>query len=404
MTLSNTEDEYGYIAKIFHWTIAVLIIGLLPVGLFMGGMENSPLKFQIFAMHKSFGLLVFFLGIARLVWRFISPPPDHLESHARWEVTLAGAAHFWLYVCIIGMPLSGWLMSNAGEFPVPFFGIQMPTLVGKNESLGDLFYEVHEALGFTLLFVLALHAAGALKHHVIDKDETLARMTYKTKGLVLPVLIVAILGLSYAASGAAMLFGEDDEEEAAVATEKPGIPASAENAMPAADTSILPKDGWKIVPTQSKLQFQAVLYGSPFTGEFQEFSGIIIFNPDDLANAKADIRIDMKKVVTGDADRDKNIVGAEWFDSDKFPESRFVSKSFEKGGENNYVAIGDLTIHGVTMPLALPFTLDINGKTAHMKALATLNRINFGVGMGEWEDGKTVGTDVKIAIDLTAIQ
>ena len=69
MQLANTEDEYGLLAKVFHWLIAVLIIGLLPMGLFMSGMENSPLKFEIFALHKSFGLLVFFLGLARVVWR-----------------------------------------------------------------------------------------------------------------------------------------------------------------------------------------------------------------------------------------------------------------------------------------------------------------------------------------------
>lgn len=398
MELSNTEDEYGLIAKIFHWIIAFLIIGLLPVGLFMGGMENSPLKFQIFAMHKSFGLLVFFLGIARLVWRFISPPPDHLENHQKWEVTLAGAAHFWLYVCIIGMPLSGWLMSNAGEFPVPFFGTQMPTLIDKNEQLGNLFYQTHEILAYTLLFVLALHAAGALKHHVIDKDETLGRMAYKTKGFVLPAIIVIVLGLSYAASGAAILFGDEDEEQVVVQQ------AASTSVPQAADISTLPQDGWKIIAAESKLQFQAVLYGAPFTGEFKNFSGIIIFNPDDLANARADIRIDMKNVVTGDADRDKNIVGPEWFDSEKFPESRFVSQKFEKADGNNYVAIGDLTIHGMTMPLALPFALDIKDKKAHMTAKVSLNRLNFAIGMGEWEDGKTVGTDINVIIDLNAAQ
>lgn len=396
MELSNTEDEYGLIARVFHWIIAVLIIALLPIGLFMGGMENSPLKFQIFAMHKSFGLLVFFLGIARLIWRFVSPPPEHLENHAGWEITLAAAAHFWLYVCIIGMPLSGWLMSNAGEFPVPFFGIQMPALIEKNEQLGAVFNNIHAILGATLLFVLALHAAGALKHHVIDKDETLARMAYQTRGLVLPAIIVAVLGLSYAASGAAILFGEEDE----AVTEQQAAPVTSE----AIDTSGLPLGGWKIVLPQSKLQFRATLYNSPFTGVFNDFSGIIVFNPDDLANAKVDIRIDMKDVVTGDADRDKNIVGAEWFDSDKFPESRFVSHKFEKAGGNNYVAIGDLTIHGVTMPLALPFTLDIHDKKAHMTAKVTLDRLSYAIGLGQWEDEKTVGHDVEVTIDLHAVQ
>lgn len=397
MHLANTEDEYGLVARIFHWVIAVLIIGLLPVGLGMGAMENSPLKFQIFAMHKSFGLLVFFLGLARIVWKLISPPPDHLETHARWEVTLAAAAHFWLYACIIGMPLSGWLMSNAGEFPVPFFGLQMPALIGKDEKLGELFGEVHEILGFTLLFVLGLHIAGALKHHVMDKDDTLKRMSWSRAGWGFVAVIVLYAGISYSLSASAILFGEEDEDE------KPVAAVTAPADIPAAPvTENLPEHGWAIVKGISKLQFQAVLYNAPFTGDFNNFDGTIVFNPDDLSTARADITVHMKDVVTGDKDRDSNIVGAEWFDVEKFPVARFVTKTFEKADGNKYVAIGDLTIRGQTMPLSLPFTLDIENGTAHMVGEVVLDRSNFGIGQGQWEDESTVKHDVKVIIDVKA--
>lgn len=399
MEISNTEDEYGLLARTFHWIIAVLILGLLPVGLFMGGMENSPLKLEIYAMHKSFGLLVFFLGLTRIAWRFISPPPDHLETHAHWEVTLASAAHFWLYVCMLGMPLSGWLMSNAGEFPVPFFGMQMPALIGKDEGLGDLFNQIHEILAYTLLFVLGLHIAGALKHHVIDKDETLQRMAFKKEGFLLPVLVVLVAGSSFAASayliGMDFLKDEPQREIAAPAIVEPVAMSPVES---------LPEHGWAIVSSISKLQFEASLYKAPFTGEFGNFNGTIIFNPDDLSTAKADITIDMAKVATGDTDRDSNIVGTDWFDSEKFPQSRFVSTKFEKADGNNYMAIGDLTIRDKTMPLIIPFTLEIKDNTAHMLGEITLNRTNFGVGQGQWADESTVGHDVRVIIDLKAAQ
>lgn len=400
MELSNTEDEYGLIAKSFHWLIAVMIIGLLPVGLGMGTLENSPFKFQIYAMHKSFGLLVFFLGLGRIIWRFVSAPPEHLDAHAKWEVTLASAAHFWLYVCIIGMPLSGWLMSNAGEFPVPFFGLQMPALIGKNEALGDLFYNIHEILGYTLLFVLALHAAGALKHHVLDKDETLRRMTYAKAGMGLATLLVLVLGTSYFLSTGVLLqkfMTAEPQDEAAE-------PATQTAASAAPDTASLPKDGWAILPGISKLQFTGTLYNAPFTGDFGDFGGTIVFNPDDLSTAKTDITVRMDKITTGDADRDQNIVGAEWFDAGKFPTARYVATKFEKADDNKYVAIGDLTIRDKTMPLVIPFTLDIENKTAHMKGEVTLNRTNFGVGGGQWADESTVKHDVKVMIDVKAAQ
>lgn len=398
MNLANTENEYGLIARIFHWVIAVLIIGLLPVGLGMGAMENSPLKFQVFAMHKSFGLLVFFLGLARLGWKFISPPPDHLDTHAHWEVTLAHAAHFWLYVCIIFMPLTGWLMSSAGEFPIPFFGIQMPSLMGKNHDAAEFFEGAHGVLGFTLLFVLALHIAGALKHHVIDKDETLKRMSWSKAGWGLVALIVLYVGVSYTLSASAILFGEDDDEG------RPAVTAPAPAATSGATTENLPEHGWAIIPDISKLQFQAVLYNAPFTGEFKDFGGTIIFDPADLANAKADITIGMSKVETGDDDRDSNITGADWFNAQQFPSARYVTTKFEHAEGNNYVAIGDLTIRGQTMPVVIPFTLDIENNTAHMRGEVTLDRTNFGVGQGQWADESTVKHDVKVMIDIKAAQ
>lgn len=399
MGLSNSEDEYGLLAKIFHWTIAVLIIGLLPVGLGMGMMPNDPFKFQIYAMHKSFGLLVFFLGLGRIVWRFVSPPPEHLETHARWEVTLASAAHFWLYVCIIGMPLSGWLMSNAGEFPVPFFGIQMPTLIGKNEQFGDLFGEVHEILAYTLLLILAMHVAGALKHQLIDKDETLQRMAYAKAGIGFVAFIVLVLGLSYFLSLGVLLQKFTGERPARDVEHQ----AQQNTAQPAV-TGNLPEHGWAIVPDISKLQFQAVLYNAPFTGDFKNFDGTILFNPDDLSTAKADITVQLRDVATGDSDRDTNIVGTEWFDTIQYPTAHYVTTRFEKAEGNNYVAVGDLTIRGQTMPLIIPFTLDIENDTAHMRSEFTLDRTNFGIGQGQWADESAVKHDVKVLIDLKAAQ
>lgn len=404
MELANSEEEYGLIARLFHWLIAVIIIGLLPMGLFMSGMENSPLKFEIFALHKSFGLLVFFLGVGRIVWRFLSPPPDHLETHEHWEVTLASAAHFWLYVCIIGMPLSGWLMSNAAEFPVPFFGLQMPQLIGKDENLSGFFGQTHEILAYTLLFVLGLHVAGALKHHVLDKDETLQRMTLKSESLLLPAAIVLVVGASFGVS--ALLIAKGFLNKGGKGTENAAAETAPAVAAPAAvpETAALAENGWAIVPGKSRLQFKTTMYGSEFTGDLSDFNGTIIFNPDDLPNSRVDIRINMSKVVTGDTDRDTNIGGEAWFDTAQFPESRYEATQFEKADGNNYVAIGNLTIRGKSMPVVIPFTLDIKDNQARMKGQVMLNRLDYGMGTGEWEDAASVGHDVTVLIDVTAIR
>lgn len=412
MEISNTEEEYGLVARLFHWSIAVLIIGLLPVGLGMGVMENSPLKFEIYALHKSFGLLVFFLGTGRIVWRFVSPPPEHLETHEHWEVVLASAAHFWLYVCIICMPLSGWLMSSAGEFPIPFFGLHMPALIGKDENLAEFFGEAHEILAYTLLLVLALHVAGALKHHVIDKDETLQRMAFAKAGLGFVGFIVVVLGISYTLSGGVIL-GEITGKPTAEQQQAQQTPTLEENVTaPAAPPPVdvaknmaaLPAHGWAIIPEVSNLTFEAMMYNTPFTGKLSSFAGEIIFDPEDLSSAKADITVQLQYVATGDEGRDESITGAEWFDVAQYPTARFVSRSFEKAEGDNYVAIGELTLRGITMPLVIPFSLNIENGTAQMKGEVTINRTTYGLGGEQYKDESTVAHDVRVIIDLKAAQ
>lgn len=401
MQLTNSDDQYGLIAKFFHWAIAYLILGLIPVGLGMGLIPDSPLKFEVYGMHKSFGLLVFFLGLSRLLWRFITPAPDHLETHKPWERKLASAAHFWLYVCIIGMPLSGWLMSSAGEFPVPFFGIQMPHLIGKDEGLGNLFYEIHEILAYTLLIILGLHIAGALKHHVLDKDETLKRMTWRSAGIITAAALVLLAGASYAVSALA-LFKDFTQERTG------GVTSVAEEAVPVAassiDTSSLPLHGWAIVPEKTSVKLKATLYGAEFTTTIPDVSGDILFNPYDLLTAEAKVRVGVKSLSSGDTERDASMKGADWLDSENYPDIWFVTNKFEKADGDNYIAIGTLTIKGKTMPLILPFALDADGKSAHMTASVTLNRLDFGIGAGSWEDEQTVGHTVTVLIDLSAIQ
>jgi len=398
MPFANTEDEYGFLARLFHWVIAFLILALLPVGLGMGEMPRGDARSEVFLLHKSFGLVVFFLGLARLLWRFISPAPEHLESHRPWERALSSAAHVWLYICVIGMPLSGWLMSSAGPFPVPFFGLTMPSLIGQNEHLGDLFFKVHQILAYTLLAVLVLHIAGALKHQIIDRDETLPRMSWKHAGWGLVAILVLYAGLSYSLSALGLWKELHHQEQALVAATAaaPSVPV---------DTSHLGPHQWAIDPNRSHLTFKTSYNGSKFEGTFKDFNGIIIFDPTDLKSAKADIRIGLKNVTTGDAERDSTIQTSDWFDSDNYPDATFKSLTFESAGEGKYIAVGNLTIRGVSMPLSIPFTLDIQGKEAKMAGTVTLNRLDYKIGdTDEWKDDKTVGHTVTVAIDLTAVQ
>ncbi len=177
MIWGNTPERFGVVAKSFHWGVALFIITLLCVGLYMTDLAPSPQKFQIYGLHKAFGITVLLLACLRLGWKLGGVKPRALSSHAKWERALAHLTHGFLYVAMLGMPLSGWAMSSAANYPVSVFGLfTLPNIVPADESTVDAMKAVHGVLAWGLIGAIGLHAAGALKHHIIDKDITLRRM------------------------------------------------------------------------------------------------------------------------------------------------------------------------------------------------------------------------------------
>src|SRR5689334_2393960 len=121
--LKNTEQSYGSVAKFFHWAIFLLIAGLLTVGYIMTGMENGPDKFQLIGLHKSIGVTVLTLALIRLGWKLANVAPLLPDSLHRYEKLAAHTGHALLYMLMIIMPISGWLMSSAAGFSVSVFGL-----------------------------------------------------------------------------------------------------------------------------------------------------------------------------------------------------------------------------------------------------------------------------------------
>jgi len=168
---------YTRTAKSLHWLMAVLLIGLLALGFYMHDLPLSPEKLKLYAWHKWAGVSAFLLVLVRLAWRIGHPPPALPASMSRPMQLAAHAGHGLLYVLLIAIPLSGWLMSSAKGFQTVWFGVlPIPDLLGKDKETGELLALVHKSLN--LLFVAAIlgHVGAALKHHFIDKDGLLDRM------------------------------------------------------------------------------------------------------------------------------------------------------------------------------------------------------------------------------------
>jgi cytochrome b561 len=175
--MANTpRTRYAAPSIALHWIIAALIAVGLPLGLYMHELKLSPLKLQLYSYHRWIGVTIFGLVVLRLLWRMMQPPPPALPGPV-WQARIATLAHVALYVLMVAIPLAGWVHSSAAGVPTVYFGIwQLPDLVSASKPLARYFRDVHEALSNALLAVVALHVAAALKHHWVDRDETLLRM------------------------------------------------------------------------------------------------------------------------------------------------------------------------------------------------------------------------------------
>ncbi|MGL5741311.1 MAG: cytochrome b [Legionella sp.] len=175
MQIKNSTTHFGMVTILLHWVIAFLIIGLLAVGLYMVSLPWSPNKLMLYGLHKEYGLLVLFLVIFRIVWRLSNVQPD--LAIPLLEKIAARSMHWAFYVFMFAMPITGWLITSAAGLPASFFGLfTLPNLMAPDENKRVLFEWVHQWLGYALIAAICLHAAAALKHHFINKDDILRRM------------------------------------------------------------------------------------------------------------------------------------------------------------------------------------------------------------------------------------
>ena len=169
-------QRYNRISMGLHWLIALLIFFNFSLGLYMADLPLSPYKLQRYSWHKWAGVTIFLLVVIRIFWRMSHKPPAPVPM-PRWQLLASELVHYALYVLMVIIPLSGWLMSSAKGFQTVWFGVlPLPNLIDKNKELGDLLQEVHEYLNYGMLLLFGVHVAAALKHQFIEKDRLLSRM------------------------------------------------------------------------------------------------------------------------------------------------------------------------------------------------------------------------------------
>ena len=173
----NTKNNYGHFTVILHWLIGLLFISILGLGAIMVQIGNRDLRQQLFRLHKSFGLLLILLVAIRIVWRIINKWPQTLKNTPKWQKAAAKTTHTLLYITMVIMPLSGWLMSSYAGYPPRFFGlITLAAPVTKNKAISSWLSQVHLYNAWLIATIITIHILAAIKHHYIDKDSVLKRM------------------------------------------------------------------------------------------------------------------------------------------------------------------------------------------------------------------------------------
>lgn len=178
MGTGETAERYSDIAIALHWLTALLIVTGFTLGLSMVDLPISRQKLQWYAWHKWIGITVFLLTCVRLAWRIghTVPPPPPMP---RWQIRAARISHRLLYALLLVIPLSGWVYSSSTGVQVVYLGlIPLPDLVPKDRELAVVLRIVHVTLNFTLLALVCMHTAAALKHHFADRDTVLTRMLF----------------------------------------------------------------------------------------------------------------------------------------------------------------------------------------------------------------------------------
>ena len=388
----NTERTYGSVTKTIHWLMAVMVLSMIPMGIVANGMADAdPMKPFLFSIHKTLGVVIFFLAIARIAWAFRQPKPGGLHPDRKAETFLAELVHWLLYASLIVVPLSGWIhhAATSGFAPIWWpFGQNLP-FVPKDEGLAHTAASLHIIFERVLVLSFLLHFAGALKHHFVDKDDTLRRMLPGTTDPKGPLgqhqsrLTVVVAGGVYVAAlaiGAGLgLFAEPERVEAAQLAEA--------------------KSEW--VVQDGTLGITVRQLGSDVEGSFADWTAAITFaeTPDDAGKyGDVEVTIAIGSLTLGSVT--SQAMGPDFFDAETHQTATFKADIFAE--DPGYIAKGTLNLKGVEAPVFLPFTLQLDGDMATMQGQTRISRTEYGIGMGTQPTEGSLAFDVAVTVNLTA--
>ena len=409
-------QRYSYTAITLHWLLALLLAFQIALGQTLEG-SNSPELFTRYQLHKSVGIAILLLSLARLAVRLATPRPPASEGPA-WTRALAGIVHWLFYLVLILGPITGWLLVSTAKIQVPtlIFGVipwpHLPVGHGWHEPAEA----IHGVLARLAIALFALHIVGALRHQWLLGKPELQRMIPFARDKAV-VAAIGALALIIGAFTVGKLVSPDRSRPTAEKRITPVVPAfSAAPVVPAAteaeetptaetvettDAS-QPIADWTVA-SGGRLGFTARWNGEAVDGRFSRWRSAIRFSPDELAKSTISVTVDLASADTGDGQRDDSLRSSDFFDAGAHPNAVFTARDIRHLGGERYEARGTLDLRGASKPATLRFTLRIEGDRARVAGTARIDRTAFGVGQGEWAatDAIAAGVDIAFSFDAT---
>ncbi len=373
-------SRYNNIAISLHWLMAFLIVGMLIVGKYLHQLEpTDPLRFELTQWHKTFGILILFLAVGRLLWRLTHKSPSHPANAPKWEHVLANISHFALYALMFIAPITGWMLVSVSTLNIDtllFNVIPWPHLpwlpdLADRESAESLIHEMHEMATGVLIVILLLHIAGALKHHFVDKDTVLTRMSpNKEAGTGKTMFtLFAVLGLGIA--GAVIAYAQ---------LSTPTVSLKAGNSAVSAVASIM---------------------GEATEISFPESTVTASIDPSDLPSSSLSATVETASVTSTNLQVQGPLPDADWFDSATHPQATFISDDITGAADGSYLVTGTLSIKGIDQKKT--FTLSIQDTDGNKKASGefTIDRSAYQLGLESQPNDDYVSNDVVIAFEFS---
>jgi cytochrome b561 len=175
--MNSKDKKYSIIMRVFHWAMAIIIIGIIAAGIVMVDVsDKNDLKWELYGLHKSFGVLILGVSLLRLLARYGSKLPELPKELSKTTRALSVGTHRLLYLLMIAIPLIGYLTSNFGGYAVEMFGLNVPLILAKDQVLASLFRELHQYGGYIFAGLISLHILATFKHVIIDRVNILQRM------------------------------------------------------------------------------------------------------------------------------------------------------------------------------------------------------------------------------------